>query len=405
MERKNKFTIAIILVTSLFFLWGVAYGLLDVLNKHFQETLHINKARSTYIQMAYFGAYFTIAFPAGLFMNRFGYRKGIIAGLLLYAVGAFLFYPSAQMASFQFFLCSLFILASGLTFLETAANPYITILGDPETSAFRLNLSQSFNGVGSFIGPIIGGLLFFTNNANESKLNSVSSVYLIIGGIVFIIACCFFLTPMPEGTTGENEVVQNEGSGSLFKHSHFIWAVIAQFFYVAAQVGIAALFINYCTEHHVDIDNKKASFLLSASLFLFTIGRFTGTALMKVISPNKLLAIYSFINILLCAIVVSVSGFISIYSLMAIFFFESIMFPTIFALGVRNLGSLTKKGASFIIMSIVGGAIMPVVMGSIAQSYSTQTSYIVPLICFVVVFLFAIKGYKLKEDEKVLSNA
>ena len=398
MERKNKFTIAIILVTSLFFLWGVAYGLLDVLNKHFQETLHINKSRSTYIQAAYFGAYFTIAFPAGLFMNRFGYRKGIIAGLLLYAVGAFLFYPSSQMASFPFFLCSLYILASGLTFLETAANPYITILGNAETSAFRLNLAQSFNGVGSFIGPIIGGLLFFTNNANESKLNSVSSVYLIIGGIVFLIALCFFFTPMPEGTTTENNSIESDRTEKLFKQKHFLWAVVAQFFYVAAQVGIAALFINYCTEHHVGIDNKKASFYLSAGLILFTIGRFTGTALMKIFSPAKLLATYSLINIILCAVVVSVNGMISIYSLVAIFFFESIMFPTIFALGVRDLGSLTKKGASFIIMAIVGGAIMPVVMGSIAQSYSTQTSYIVPLICFVVVFLFGIKGYKIKSE-------
>jgi glucose/galactose transporter len=398
MKVNNKYMLAIVLVTSLFFLWGVSYGLLDVLNKHFQETLHINKSRSTYIQLVYFGAYFTVAFPAGLFMNRFGYRKGIIAGLILYAIGAFLFYPSAQIASFQFFLFSLFILASGLTFLETAANPYMTILGDAETSAFRLNLAQSFNGVGSFIGPIIGGLLFFTNNANESKLNSVSSVYLIIATVVFIIACCFFFTPMPEGNLKENSIATNTETKKLFKQKHFIWAVIAQFFYVAAQVGIAALFINYCTEHHVGMDNKKASFLLSAGLVLFTIGRFTGTALMKIIPPNKLLAIYSLINILLSAIVVTLNGYISIYCLVVIFFFESIMFPTIFALGVRNLGSLTKKGASFIIMAIVGGAIMPVIMGAIAQSYSTQTSYIIPLICFLVVFLFGVRGYKIKGE-------
>ena len=398
MKGNNKYTLAIILVTSLFFLWGVAYGLLDVLNKHFQETLNINKSRSTYIQFAYFGAYFLVALPAGIFMNRFGYRKGIIAGLLLYAIGAFLFYPSSQLASFSFFLCSLFILASGLAFLETAANPYITILGTPETSAFRINLAQSFNGVGSFIGPIIGGLLFFTNTANESRLNSVSSVYLIIGGIVFIIACCFFFTPMPEGTSNETVAISNKSSRQLFNQQHFIWSVIAQFFYVAAQVGIAALFINYCTEHHVGIDNKKASFFLSAGLILFTIGRFTGTALMKIISPNKLLALYAFINIILCLIVISLDGMISIYSLIAIFFFESIMFPTIFALGVRNLGNMTKKGASIIIMSIVGGAIMPRVMGIIAQSYSTQISFIVPLLCFVIVFLFGIKGYKIKGE-------
>ena len=398
MNNRN-YTLPIILVTSLFFLWGLAYGLLDVLNKHFQETLNITKQRSTLLQAAYFGAYFLVALPAGYFMHKAGYRKGIITGLLLYATGAILFYPAAQNESFLFFLLALFVLASGLTFLETAANPYITVLGEPATSEFRLNLAQSFNGVGSFLGPIIGGALFFGNKSanGSSQLDTVKYVYIAIAGIVLLVALLFFRTPMPEVKEEELVIDKNEHVGrKLFQHTHFVWAIVAQFFYVAAQVGIAALFINYCTEKNVGIDNERASYLLSGSLVLFTAGRFAGTALMKIIAPHKLLALYALINICLCIVVVMVPGIISVYSLMTIFFFESIMFPTIFALGVKNLGIYTKKGASYIIMSIVGGALVPVLMGSLAQSHSTSFSYIVPMICFVFVFIFAVYGYKIK---------
>ena len=402
MRKPNNYTLPIILVTSLFFLWGLAYGLLDVLNKHFQETLNITKQRSTLLQAAYFGAYFLIALPAGLLMQKVGYKKGIIIGLLLYATGAILFYPSAQNANFSFFLLALFILASGLTFLETAANPYITVLGNPATSEFRLNLAQSFNGVGSFIGPIIGGALFFGNKISANtkpELGSVKFVYIAIAAVVLIVAFLFVRTPMPEIKEEELVIDEKVHKGKkLFQHTHFVWAIVAQFFYVAAQVGIAALFINYCTEKNMGINNQRASYLLSASLILFTIGRFAGTALMKIIAPNKLLALYALINIGLCAVVFFVPGIISVYSLMAIFFFESIMFPTIFALGVKNLGVYTKRGASYIIMSIVGGALVPLVMGSLAQTYSTPLSYVVPLICFVFVFLFAAFGYKIKSN-------
>jgi len=399
MYQTKKYLLPIILVTSLFFLWGFAYGLLDVLNKHFQETLDITKKRSTLLQAAYFGAYFIIALPAGLFMQRVGYKKGIITGLLLYASGALLFYPAAQNASFTFFLLALFILASGLTFLETAANPYITVLGNPDTSEFRLNLSQSFNGVGSFLGPITGGALFFghSSSAGSSNLDTVKFVYIAIALVVLIVAFLFVRTPMPEVKEEELVIDQREHSGrSLFQHHHFVWAILAQFFYVAAQVGIAALFINYCTEKGLGITNERASYLLAGSLLLFTIGRFAGTALMKFIAPNKLLAVYAIMNIILCACVIWMHGMLSIYMLMAIFFFESIMFPTIFALGIKNLGAYTKRGASFIIMSIVGGALVPYVMGSLAESYSTSFSYIVPLVCFVFVFAFAVYGYKIK---------
>ncbi|MEO7394065.1 MAG: MFS transporter, partial [Chitinophagaceae bacterium] len=317
MNQSKKYLLPIILVTSLFFLWGFAYGLLDVLNKHFQDTLDITKKRSTLLQAAYFGAYFLIAYPAGLFMQKVGYKKGIITGLLLYAAGALLFYPSAQNSSFNFFLLSLFVLASGLAFLETAANPYITVLGNPETSEYRLNISQSFNGVGSFLGPIVGGALFFGGKAttDASELDSVMYVYIAIAAVVLLVAFLFVRTPMPEIKEDELITDQKEHAGrSLFQHSHFVWSIIAQFFYVAAQVGIAALFINYCTEKGLGITNERASYLLSGSLILFTIGRFAGTALMKYMAPNKLLAIFAIINVFLCAVVVWTEGMLSIYT-------------------------------------------------------------------------------------------
>lgn len=396
-DGSKSYLFPLILVTSLFFLWGLAYGLLDVLNKHFQEALNVTKARSTLLQAAYFGAYFLIALPAGLFMNKYGYKKGIILGLSLYAFGAFLFYPSAQAASFDFFLIALFILASGLTCLETAANPYVTVLGKPETSEFRLNLSQCFNGVGSFIGPIIAAKVFFGESSSNdaTNLDSVKMVYIIIAIVVLFIAFLFWRTYLPE--IKESEIVSDkiQDTKPLFQHSHFVYGVIAQFFYVAAQVGIAALFINYCTEAKKEIDNAKAAVLLSISLALFTAGRFVGTALMRKIAPNILLMIFALINIALCAVVVWGSDWLSVYSLMAVFFFESIMFPTIFALGVKDLGHHTKKGSSFQIMSIVGGALMPYVMGLLSEKGTAQ-SYIVPLLCFVIVAWYGWKGYKIQ---------
>jgi FHS family L-fucose permease-like MFS transporter len=392
--QKPTYLFPLILVTSLFFLWGLAYGLLDVLNKHFQESLNITKTRSTLLQAAYFGAYFLVALPAGLFMNKFGYKKGIIAGLLLYAAGALLFYPSAQQLNFNFFLISLFVLASGLTCLETAANPYITVLGSPQTAAFRLNLSQCFNGVGSFIGPIIAANVFFSGK-NNTNLDSVKFVYLAIAAVVLLVAGLFFRTKLPEIKESELVSEASQDTKRLFQHRNFVNAIIAQFFYVAAQVGVAALFINYCTEADKAIDSTKASYLLSVSLLLFTIGRFAGTALMRKIAPNILLMVYSIINVLLCVAVLTAKGWLSVYSLMAIFFFESIMFPTIFALGVKDLGHHTKKGSSFIIMSIVGGALVPYVMGMLSER-STVHAYIVPLICFVVVAWYGWRGYKTK---------
>lgn len=398
-DTNKSYLVPLILVTSLFFLWGLAYGLLDVLNKHFQEVLNITKSRSTLLQLSYFGAYFLMALPAGLFMNKYGYKRGIILGLLLYAVGAFLFYPAAGHLNFEGFLLALFILACGLACLETAANPYVTVLGSSETSEQRLNLSQCFNGLGSFLGPVLGAMLFFDDvEAGAAKdLSTVQLTYIIIGVLVLLIAFFFYRTPLPEIKEEEqpgNETLANVKP--LFAHSHFVLGVITQFFYVAAQVGVGALFINYATEYWAGTSSKKASYLLSIGMILFLAGRFIGTAIMKKVPANTLLTLFAAANVLLCGVVMTGSGAISVYALIAVFFFMSIMFPTIFALGVKDLGVHTKQAASFQIMSIVGGALVPFVMGLVAEKQSTALAYGVPLICFLVVLYYGAAGYKRK---------
>jgi FHS family L-fucose permease-like MFS transporter len=374
---------ALILVTSLFFIWGLAYGLLDVLNKHFQETLGVGRARSALLQTAYFGAYFLMARPAALFMQRRGYKFGILLGLCLYASGALLFVPATLISSFGFFLLAIFILASGLACLETAANPYVALLGNASAAERRLNLSQSFNGLGAFLGPLIGGAFFFSTTANRSNSLQVEITYVLVALLVLFIGFLMYRTVLPEIHEGP-PACASRGLG-LWAQRRFVGAVVAQFFYVAAQVGVGAFFINYVTEQQRGTSSSHASYLLSMGMLAFLTGRFSGTALMGRIAPRRLLTAYAIVNVILCATVVAGWGGISVAALIAIFFFMSIMFPTIFALGVANLGTQSKIAASYLIMSIVGGAIAPYLMGLIADARGTALAYLIPCGCFAVV--------------------
>lgn len=380
---------AFMLITTLFFMWGVSYGLLDVLNKHFQETLHVTKAQSGLLQGAYFGAYFLVAMPAGYFMSRRGYKAGILAGLMLYAVGALLFVPAAMVNNFMMFLFALFVLACGLGCLETAANPYATVLGDPNGAERRLNLAQSFNGLGQFVGPMIGGTLFFSQTTADEAQDTVKMTYVAIACVVIGIAFLFKRTALPDIRESEEAAAQH-GSTSLWQHKHFVGGVVAQFFYVAAQVGVGAFFINYATEHWHGVTNQSASYMLSVAMICFMLGRFFSTWLMGRVAPALILASYAAINIVLCGVVMLGMGDVSVVALVAIFFFMSTMFPTIFAMGVKNLGNATKQASSFMIMAIVGGAIMPYFMGLISDKLSTAVSYGLPLLCFVVVLFYAL---------------
>lgn len=381
---------AFMLITTLFFMWGVSYGLLDVLNKHFQETLNVTKAQSGLLQAAYFGAYFIVALPAGYFMQRHGYKAGILAGLSLYAIGALLFVPAAMVNDFSVFLFALFVLACGLGCLETAANPYATVLGDPNGAERRLNLAQSFNGLGQFVGPMIGGSLFFTHTSSDAAQESVKITYVVIACVVIAIALLFKRTALPDIRESASQHIQQPGA-TLWQQKHFVGGVIAQFFYVAAQVGVGAFFINYATEHWHGVTNQSAAYMLSVAMICFMLGRFFSTWLLGRVKPASMLAAYALINIVLCAVVMLGAGDVSVVALIAIFFFMSTMFPTIFAMGVKNLGESTKQASSFMIMAIVGGAIMPYFMGLISDHVSTAVAYSLPLLCFVVVLAYALR--------------
>lgn len=386
-STANGYRVAFILVTSLFFLWGFSYGLLDVLNKHFQETLHITRARSAWLQAAYFGAYFLMAMPAAAVMARRGYKFAILSGLCLFASGALLVIPATLAASFTFFLGALFVVASGLAFLETAANPYITLLGDPAHAERRLNLSQSFNGLGQFTAPLIASSVLFGPEALQTDQTPVRMMYVAVATAVLVVAMLTWRTAMPEDGSlgGPADDAAPQGGASLWSRPRFAWGVVTQFCYVAAQVCVGAFFINYVTEQHADISSAEGARLLSFGLACFLVGRFVGTALMTRIAPARLLTAYAVINIALCLIVVTGVPGLSVAALIATFFFMSIMFPTIFALAVKRLGGATKRGSSFLIMSIAGGAVVPYLMGLVADVHGIAPAFLVPMVCFVVV--------------------
>ena len=388
----REFILPFILVTSLFFLWGVAHSLLDVLNKHFQDILGITRARSGLVQAALYGGYFIMAIPAGIFMNRMGYRKGIITGLLLYATGAFLFLPATYIQTFEFTLFSLFVIACGLTFLETAANPYSSVLGPKDTSEQRLTLSQSFNGLGWIIGPALGGMLILGGDGatEANKFSSMALPYMIVGGVVLVVAIMFIITRMPDIHEGEHDSHGDRGTyRGLFRVRHFRYAVVAQFLYVAAQTGINSFFINYVVETMPDYSPEKAAYLLSLGFVFFMSGRFIGSLFMSWFSPRVMLGIYALVNTAAMTLVILGLGWPSLVALYLNYFCMSIMFPTIFALGLKDLGGMTKKGSSVLVMTIVGGAICPVIMGRIADGSGMAAGFVVPLVCFAFVAWYA----------------
>ncbi|MEP7141793.1 MAG: L-fucose:H+ symporter permease [Ferruginibacter sp.] len=420
-ERATSNTIAFALITSLFFLWAFLHNINPILIPHLKKACQLTDLQSSLIDTAVYLGYFLVALPAGLFMHKYGYKKGILFGLLLYAVGAALFIPAAATRSYDFFLVALFIIAGGATFLETVANPYITKLGDKASSEQRLNFAQSFNGVGAFIAPIIGGQFILSgieHTPQEMKamspeqLNSYLSFeagtikipYMIIAGIVLLVAIFFVFTRLPE--IKEEDMEDDGGHGkksfslNVFRHSHVTWAVIAQFFYVGAQVGIGSFFIRF-SRYTMDLPEKEAAYWWGfIAMVGFMLGRFAGTFFMKFIKPSRLLCLYAVINVLLLTIALTATGRIAVYALLAVPFFMSIMFPTIFALGIKGLGEESKIASSFLIMSIVGGAIIPPVMGQISdKTASIQMAYIVPLFCFLFVLYFGWRGYKIKETK------
>jgi MFS transporter, FHS family, L-fucose permease len=412
-NEKQKYVVPFILITSLFFMWGIANNLNGILIPHLRKALQLTNMQSTFVDTAVYMAYFLMAIPAGIILKRFGYKKGIIAGLLVFATGALLFLPAADNRAYSVFLIGLFILGCGLTLLETAANPYATRLGDTEGATARLNLAQSFNGLAVFVAPVIG--TFFILSGKEyskeqllampevdkiayltGEAASVKMPYLILAGFLILLAIIFFFIDLPE----LEEKSENKSKGGIFdtlKYSHVKWAVVAQLFYVGAQVCVTSFFVRMAITG-AGVDEKTAGYYLGVYGLLFMIGRFAGTLIMRYVQPAKLLSIYSVVCILLSSIAIFTEGKFVVLALGGLGFFMSIMFPTIFSLGIVGLKEETKPASSLIVMAIIGGAVFPVIMGGIIDSSgdNIQVGYIVPLVCYFFVLYFGLVGHKVK---------
>jgi FHS family L-fucose permease-like MFS transporter len=407
------YVLPLVLVTSLFFLWALGVNLNDILIPHLKKAFRLTDFQSSLIQSAFFGGYFLAAFPAGRLMERLGYKKGILIGLVMCAAGAVLFIPAASVHVYGLFLLALFLMACGQGFLEVAANPYVTILGPAESSERRLNIAQSFNAVGAFITPYIGKA-FILSGVEYSALqisamtaeqvqaysateaSRVKGPYLVITGIFLLVAVLIYFAKLPEiRETGSLQAPPVAATlRGIIAHKHLLKGVVAQFFYVGAQVGVTSFVIRFVQHAVPGTPERTAANYLWWHLFGFMIGRFAGSAIMKLIPAPRLLTLFAGGALVGVLVAVTSSGMAPVWAVVLIGFFHSIMFPTIFALSLKNLGPYTKLGSSLLVMSIIGGAICPAIMGLVSDVSNIQRAFLVPLICYAYVLYFAAWGHK-----------
>ncbi len=427
-DGKNM-AVTFALVSSLFLLWGLCNGMIDVMDKHFQNELNLTKSQSANVQFAHYLGYFLMALPAGWLARRWGWKGGIIAGLLMVAAGGFWFLPATSIqaaahagtvsanTAFLAYLFGVCAIAAGLTFLETVANPYTTVLGPARYGAARINLAQSCNGIGWIFGPIIGAQYFYCKDPK------IFVPYVAVAVVVLVLAVVFKFAYVPDIKNEDDFHLDEKTPGvshSLMKRPHFVLGVAAQFFYVAAQAGIFGFFINSMTvdrqtgfsmmphipdswgtgllkslfetgkDGALHVSDAGASTLASAAFICFLLGRISGAGLLKKFSAHKVLGLYAVLNVVICLLIFANLGWVSVFSVFASYFFMSIMFPTIFALGIFGLGDKTKKASAFIVMAIMGGALLPKLMGAIADKYDMSKGFIVPAACFVFVAFYAL---------------
>jgi len=412
--------LALALITSLFFFWGLANALNDVLIPQFKKAFHLSDLESGLVQSAFYGGYFIFALPAAAVMQRFGFKVAILVGLSLFALGAFAFYPAADLLKYAPFLAALFILASGLAFLETSANPLVTVLGNPRGAAFRLNLAQAFNPLGSLVGIWIGQRFILSGidlaqthlTAQTPQVlhlfyaretHAVQIPYLAIGGVISILAVLIFLCRFPKATTqgaATTELSFVKSVAALFSHGRFLFGVAAQFFYVGAQVGVWSYTIKYAQAETGQIDKAAVVFLIY-NYVAFTIGRFGGAALMKVLPPIWIFSVFAVFNIVLATLAATTGGWIGLWCLVGTSLFMSVMYPTIFAVSLEGLGALTKSASSLLVMSIIGGAVITPIMGFVSdQAHLIRIALYVPAGCFAFLAIFGLIISYLKMQRK-----
>ncbi|HEV3327449.1 MAG TPA: L-fucose:H+ symporter permease [Puia sp.] len=418
---KNKLVFPFILVCTLFFLWAFLHNINGILIPHLKKVCQLSDTQSSFIDLAVYLGYFVFALPAGLFLHRFGYKKGILCGLFLFAAGALLFLPAADARSYGLFLVALFVAASGATFLETVANPYAANMGSPENPEQQLNFAQSFNGLGAAVVPYLGST-FILSGIEHSKgelasmqahgelaaylqqeANSIKPLYMVMAGVLILVAIAFIFTKLPEVKDTEG-AHGTEFSFRVLRLPHVRWAVIAEFFYVGAQVGVTSFLVRF-SRYTANIGEKDAGNLLALAMVGFMAGRFLGTFFMRYIQPAKLLSLYAVINIGLLLVVLTAHGRIAVYALMSIPFFLSIMFPTIFALGIKDLGEERKLASSLLVMSIIGGAFTPVMMGLISDitGGNIQVAYVMPVVSMLFILWFGLRGHRIKDFQPAVA--
>ena len=414
---ERRYVVPLILVTSLFFLWAFGVNLNDILIPHLKKGFHLSDFRSSLIQTAFFGGYFLAALPAGWLMERIGYKRGILVGLLTCAAGSLLFIPAASVRLYGFFLFALFVMACGQGVLEVAANPYVTILGPPESSERRLNLAQSFNSVGAVVTPIFGAA-FILSGVEYSRVqlaamtpaqlrayevaeaNTVKGPYLVIAGLFLAVAALIFFSNLPEVREEDDAEIPDAVGGlrGLWQYKHLLKGVLAQFFYVGAQVGVASFVIRFAQYSMPGLPEKQAANYLKLHLLGFMIGRFAGSAIMKRIAASRLLSLFGMSALICLTVLLLGTGVAPMWALVLLGFFHSIMFPTIFALSLKHLGPHTKLGSSLLVMSIIGGAVFPAIMGYISDMSSIRYAFWVPFVCHLYVLYFAARGYRPAHD-------
>jgi FHS family L-fucose permease-like MFS transporter len=409
---EKRYVAPFILITSLFFLWAFGVNLNDILIPRFKNAFQLSDFQSSFIQVAFFSGYCLAALPAGRLMEKIGYKRGILTGLALCASGALLFVPASAAGTYAFFLVALFVMACGQSFLEVAANPYVTILGPPDTSERRLNLAQSFNAVGAVCAMLLGLFILsgkdytaqqraVLSTAQEqayrtAQAGSVRLPYTLIACIFVVVAVLIVIMHLPEVSEKSTHPGMEETTSwkKVLQQGHLVRGVLAQFLYVGAQVGVGSFVIRFAQHSLPGLGARSAWYYLLGHWIGFMLGRFGGSALMKTVPAPRLLSIFGAGSLISIVVALSAGGSASVWALVLIGFFHSIMFPTIFALSIKNLGPLTKRGSSLQVMAILGGAVLPAIMGRISDATSIRTAFVVPLVCYIYVLYFAVAGYK-----------
>ena len=396
--KSKTFTVALSMVICLFFLWAISNNLLSSVVKKMMTLFDIDQAKAEFVETSYWFAYFLFPIPIAMFMKRFSYKAGIVLGLLIAAVGGLLFMPVTRIHSFPLYLCAFFIVAIGMCFLETAANPYVTELGDPATAPRRLNLAQAFNGLGAFVAAMFLSKIILgsgTNTSVETEIHTFRMTYAIFAIVLIVIAVVFIFTRLPRIQAEDaDEINKKLISFSVLKRSHLRNGVIAQFFYNGGQTAVNSLFLVYCI-NYVGMTNSQATTFFGFYMLFFLLGRWIGTTLMVRFRPENMLVVYGIANVLLCIIVCIVGGKAAVFAMMGISFFMSIMYPTQFSLALVDLKGDTKSGSAFLVMAIVGNSILPILTAYVQKSMANPNiAYIIPLICFAVCAWYGWKGHK-----------